>query len=116
MVTTTAACQVVWLRRILNDLAHVEKEPTPIFCDNSSAIALSRNHVFHKKIKHIDTRFHFIRELVQNGEISLDFCGSRDQLENIFTKPLGKNIFEFQRKNLGIASVDNYRVEIRTEC
>jgi hypothetical protein len=64
------------MRRILKDMSHTENDPTPIFCDNTSAIALSKNHVFHKKRKHIDTRFHFKRELVNNGDIALQFCGS----------------------------------------
>ena len=96
----------LWLRRILKDMSHTEKDPTPIFYDNTSAIALSKNHVFHKKIKHIDTRFHFIRELVNNGDIVLQFCGSRDQLANIITKSLGKSVFDFQRQHLGIINVD----------
>jgi hypothetical protein len=84
----------------------MEKKPTIIFCDNNSAIALPKNLVFHKKNKHIDTSFHFIQELVNNGDISLQFCGSKDQLTHIFTKPLGKIVFEFQRKHLGIVSAD----------
>jgi hypothetical protein len=83
------------MQRLLNDMSHREKEPTPIFCDNTSTIALSKKRVFHKKSNHIDTRFHFIHELVNNGEIIVQFCGSRDQLANIFTKPLGKTIFYF---------------------
>jgi hypothetical protein len=106
VVATSASCQAVWLRRILNDMSHTEKAPTPIFCDNTSAIALSKNHVFHKKSKLIDTRFHFIHELVNNGDIALQFCGSRDQLSDIFTKPLGKSVFDFQRQHLGIISAD----------
>jgi hypothetical protein len=103
---SSTSCQAVWLRRILKDMPHTKNDPTPIFCDNTSAIALSKNHVFHKKSKHIDTRFHFIRELVNNGDITLQFCGSRDQLADIFTKPLGKSVFDFQRQHLGIISVD----------
>jgi hypothetical protein len=76
VAATSASCQAVWLRRILKDMSHTEKDPTPIFCDNTSAISLSKNHVFHKKSKHIDTRFHFIRELVNNGDIALQLCGS----------------------------------------
>ena len=64
-------CQAVWLRRVLRDLCHEQEEGTTIYCDNSSAIALSKNSVFHKRTKHIDTKFHFIRELVNNGEIVL---------------------------------------------
>jgi hypothetical protein len=62
--------------------------------------------VFHKKIKHIDTHFHFICKLVNNGDIALQFRGSRDQLADIFTKPLGKSVFYFQRQHLGIISAD----------
>jgi hypothetical protein len=106
VAATSASCQVVWLRRILKDMSHTEKDPTPICCDNTPTIALSKNHVFHKKRKHIDSRFHFIHELVNNGDIALQFYGSRDQLTYIFTKPLGKSIFDFQRQHLGIINAD----------
>ena len=106
VATPSASCQAVWMRRILNDMSHIENEPTPIFRDNTLAISLSKNRVFHKKINHIDTRFHFIRELVNNGEITLQFCGSRDYLLDNFTNPLGKIVFVFQRQHLGIISAD----------
>jgi hypothetical protein len=78
------------MRRLLNDMSHIEKEPTPIFYDNTSTIALSKNHVFQKNIKHIDIMFHFILELVNNSDITLQFCGAKDQFTEIVTKPLGK--------------------------
>jgi len=68
---TAATCQAVWLRRVLRDLCHEQEKGTTIYSDNSSAIALSKNYVFHKRKKYIDTKFHFIRELVNNGEIVL---------------------------------------------
>ena len=95
VVGTSLACHAVWLRRILSDLAHEEKEPNPIFCDNISTIALSKNHVFHCKSNHIDTRYHFIRDLVNDGSIMLHFFGLKEQLVEIFIKPLGRNTFEF---------------------
>ena len=67
VAATAAACQAVWMRRMLRSLAQEQAKATVIFCDNSSAIALSKNSVFHKRTKHIDTRFHYIRELVSNG-------------------------------------------------
>jgi hypothetical protein len=79
VVATSPFCQDVWLRRILKDKSHTENDPTPIFFYNTSAISLSKNHAFHKKRKHIDTRFHFIRELVNNGDIALQLCASRDR-------------------------------------
>ena len=55
VTATTAACQTIWMRRTLYELQHEQNEPTQIFRDNKSAIALSRNHVFHKRSKTIDT-------------------------------------------------------------
>eukprot|EP00253_Pinus_taeda_P008997 PITA_08997 len=78
MAATTPACQAVWLRRVLRDLCHEQEIGRTIYCDNSSAIALSKNSVFHKRTKHIDTKFHFIRELVNNGEIVLQHCRAED--------------------------------------
>lgn len=75
---TAATCQVVWMRRMLRSLGQEQAKTTVIFCDNSSAIALSKNSVFHKRKKHIDTRFHYIRELVINGEITLQHCTTQE--------------------------------------
>ena len=59
-------------------MGHTKNNPTSIFCDNSYAIRLSKHNVFHIKIKQIDARYHFIRELVNDGQISLLFCGSKE--------------------------------------
>jgi hypothetical protein len=77
VAATKIACHAVWLKRLLMDFGYTTKEPILIFCDNNSIISLSKNNVFHQKIKHIDTRFHFIRELVKNGDIFLKFYGSK---------------------------------------
>ena len=84
VAATSAACQDVWMRRVLKELSQDHQESTTILCDNHSAIALSKNHVFHKRTKHIDIRFHFIRELVSNKEICLEFCRSEDQLAHFY--------------------------------
>ena len=102
VAATAAACQAVWLRRVLRDLCHEQEKGTTIYCDNSSAISLSKNSVFHKRTKHIDTKFHFIRELVNNCEIVLQHCSTEDQLADIFTKPLTKKSFDHFRKCLGM--------------
>ena len=88
-------------------MGHTKKYTNSIFCDNSSAIYLSKHNVFYRKGKHIDTRYHFIRELVNDGQISLQFCGSMEQLVDMFTRPLGTNTFENQRDCLGIDSVED---------
>eukprot|EP00253_Pinus_taeda_P020784 PITA_20784 len=83
VAATAAACQAVWMRRMLRSLGQEQAKATVIFCDNSSAIALSKNSVFHKRTKHIDTRFHYIRELVNNGEIVLEHCRTQEQVADI---------------------------------
>ena len=87
VAATAAACQTVWMKRTLSELQYEQNEPTSIFCDNNSTIAQSRNHAFHKRSKHIDTRYHFIYELVNNNEISVEFCTSGNQFADVFTKP-----------------------------
>eukprot|EP00253_Pinus_taeda_P029907 PITA_29907 len=114
VAATAAACQAVWMRRMLRSLGKEQAKATVIFCDNSSAIALSKNSVFHKRTKHIDTRFHYIRELVSNGEITLQHCRTQEQVADILTKPLDQKSFEFLRKCLGMTV--NPAVEIKGEC
>lgn len=74
VAATSAACEAVWLRRILDDLQQTSEEATTIYCDNMSAIAMTKNPVFHARTKHIELRHHFIRELAEKKEIELQFC------------------------------------------
>ena len=92
---TSVACQVVWMQRVMKDLMHEQDESTTTYCDKKSTIALSKNHIFYKRTKHINTRYHFISELVNNREISLEYCRSEDQLADIFTKALSQEKFEY---------------------
>lgn len=64
-------CEEVLMRRILRDLCYEQEGTTNIFCNNNSVIKLSKNYAFYKGTKHIDTKYHFIRELINNGEIVL---------------------------------------------
>ena len=105
VATTSAACQALWLRRVLDGLKQKQQGSTTIYCDNTSMITLSKNSLFHQKGKHIYTRYHFIRELVSNGEVDLKPCKSSDRLADIFTKPLAKDVFEFQKRNLNVVSL-----------
>lgn len=114
MAATAATCQAVWMRRMLRSLGQEQTKAIVIFCDNSSAFALSKKSVFHKRTKHINTRFHYIRELVSNGEIVLQHCRTQEQVADILTKPLDHKNFEFLRKCLDMT--DNPTVEIKGEC
>jgi len=93
------------MRRILNELLYEQNGVTQIVCDNKSAITLSKNHIFHKQSKHIDMRYHFIREMVNGKEIYVQFCRSEEQFVDIFTKPLGNELFKIHRDNIGVCKL-----------
>lgn len=67
IAATLAACQAVWLRRLVADCDQKQADATEIFCDNRSAIAMSKKPAFHSRTKHIDIRYHYIRSLVSTG-------------------------------------------------
>ncbi|GKC16613.1 uncharacterized mitochondrial protein-like protein [Tanacetum coccineum] len=68
MTAIVAACQAIWLRELLVEVTGLERQKVIIRVDNNSAIALSKNPVFHGRSKHIHTRYHFIRECVENEQ------------------------------------------------
>ena len=74
----------------------------PFFCDNTSAIAITQNPIQHSRTKHIDIRYHFIREHVMNGIVELHFVPSEKQLADIFTKPLDESTFSRLVSELGM--------------
>nr|GEZ44131.1 hypothetical protein [Tanacetum cinerariifolium] len=76
----------------------------PMYCDNKSAIALCCNNVQHSRSKHIDIRYHFIKELVENGVIELYFVNTEYQLADLFTKAIGRDRIEFLINKLGMRS------------
>ncbi|GJR30405.1 hypothetical protein Tco_1106637 [Tanacetum coccineum] len=74
----------------------------PLYCNNKSVIALCCNNVQHSRAKHIDVRYHFIKEQVENGIVELYFVRVEYQLVDIFTKPLPRERFNFLIEKLGI--------------
>ena len=80
----------------------VIKELVVIFCDNTSAINISKNPVMHSKTKNIIIKYHFVRELVQDKEIILKYVHTKEQIADIFTKPLPKDAFLYLRGKLGV--------------
>lgn len=88
---TSCATQAVWLRQLMEVLHHEQKIPTTILCDNKSEIALSKNPVYHGRTKHINVKFHYIRALVNDKVIEVQYCPTGDQIAYIFTKALKAN-------------------------
>jgi hypothetical protein len=88
MAASLEACEALWLRKLLLGLFGEELHATVIHCDNQSCIRLSENPVFHDRSKHIDIRYHFIRDCVQRGAMRLDYIQTDEQMVDIFTKAL----------------------------
>ena len=96
------ASQVVWMRRVLHQLGHTQKKSTIVMCDNNYMIKLSKNPVMHGRSKHIDVRFHFLRELTNDGIIELIHCGIEEQTVDVMTKPLKLESFQRFRSHMGM--------------
>ncbi|GKE58924.1 hypothetical protein Tco_1498109 [Tanacetum coccineum] len=112
--STSGACQLLggklmcWSAKKQQSVAmsSVEAEyVVPIFCDNTSAIAISNNSVLHSRTKHIDIRYHFIRDHILKGDIELHFIPTQYQLADIFTKPLDEPTFKRLIVELGMLNI-----------
>lgn len=94
-------------KKMLSDLNQTQNGATTTFCDNRSAIAMTRNPVLHNRTKHIAIKHHFIRELVVEGEVELEFCRTDQQLADLFTKSLSRGKFEEFRDKLLIGNFES---------
>jgi hypothetical protein len=88
----------------LSDLEVKYTASIPIHCDNTSAISVSKNPVFHSKTKHIPIKYHFLREKVSNEIVQIHYIPTTEHIADIFTKPLPKTPFEYLRQKLGVIS------------
>ena len=90
------------MKQTLKDIYVLYKEPITILCDSTSTISISKNLVMHSKTRHIPIKYHFIREHVLEKIVKLGHIGTKDQVADIFTKPLPKETFEYLRQKLGV--------------
>ncbi|KAL5540945.1 hypothetical protein UlMin_044921 [Ulmus minor] len=102
VAATSCVCHAVWLRNLLKELSMTQEDPTQICVDNKSAIALAKNPVFHDRSKHIDIRYHYIRECIARKDVQVEYVKSQDQIADIFTKPLKFEDFARLRNLLGL--------------
>uniref|UniRef100_A0A5B7BDL9 Putative polyprotein n=1 Tax=Davidia involucrata TaxID=16924 RepID=A0A5B7BDL9_DAVIN len=107
MVAASTACQVIWLRQLLDELNQKKITPTKIFGDKKSAISPSKDPVFHGRSKHIDIKFHYIHELVKGNEIAMEFCKSKDQITDILTKPLKAEAYYKLKNMMGMCNSES---------
>nr|GEZ31276.1 copia protein [Tanacetum cinerariifolium] len=114
-VSLSACCaQVIWMRTQLLDYGY-KYNRIPMYSDSKSAIAISCNPVQHSKAKHIDIRYHFIKEHVEKGTVELYFVGTEYQLADLFTKALPKERFEYLVHRIGIRCMTPTQLESQTK-
>ena len=98
---------------MLSELKNKKKGSTKILCDNKFVIALTKNPLFYGRSKHISIKFHYIKELVKNQEIELEFCRLKYQVANIFTKLLKTDVFKKLKIMFGVI---DFRTQIKGDC
>ena len=92
----------MWFKHMFKELGMPIIVPIPICSDNNGAIFISNNPIQERRMKHIDVKFHYIRELIENGDIEVLRVDTNDNIADIFTKPLGRVKFEHFRGLLGL--------------
>ena len=103
MALSEATQEAVWLKAFLRELGEMaDDEAVKIYEDNQGSIALAKNPEFHKRTKHIDIRYHFVREKVEDGQVVLEYISTKDMLADIMTKPITAMQFEVLRNKLGV--------------
>eukprot|EP00253_Pinus_taeda_P012097 PITA_12097 len=102
MVVSQAACEAIWMWKILVGLFDQMMDPTVIYCDNQSCIKLFENPVFHEKSKHIYICYHHLRDCVARRIMLLKYISTEEQDANILTKALSKCKFEFHRDRIRV--------------
>ena len=102
MALSSAAQEAVWMRELVSDLGNPPNNSTVIFEDNQSAISMAKNPQYHGRTKHINIKYHFIREQVANATICLKYCKTEDMLTDLLTKGVGPEKFERLRVLYGM--------------
>jgi hypothetical protein len=108
---TEGAKEAIHLKRLVWEFNHqrplpddVQQEPVTLYCDNQSTIFVSKNPAEHKMMKHVDVRHKWIQEKVEEKEFEVDYVPTKDQVADILTKALARQLFERHRLNLGVVS------------
>eukprot|EP00253_Pinus_taeda_P006568 PITA_06568 len=100
-----ASKEALWLRQILSELGFEQQHPTTLWCDNQSAIQLCKDPVQHQRSKNIELHMHFIRKLIHDHVLEVQYCSTDDQVADIFTKALTEAKFTKLRYMLRVQEV-----------
>jgi len=102
MATMDAAKECIWLHRLTEPLFGAASTPTTLYCDNQAALHLAEDDNYHACTKHIDIRYHFIRQTITQKQIAMEYCPTEEMMADILTKALPKYKAAIHVQNLGI--------------
>ncbi|MBY3556123.1 Ty1/Copia family ribonuclease HI, partial [Modestobacter lapidis] len=104
VAASEAAKEAVWIRKFISELGVVPaiESPIPLYCDNNGAIAQAKEPRSHQKSKHIERRFHMIREIIERGDISMQRVASEDNTADPLTKALTQKVLDRHLKKMGM--------------
>ena len=105
MAATNIMKEAIWLQVLLEDLGYLQVNTTIIHANNQDCIALACNSVTHTHTKHINICHHFICEHVENKEVNLQYCSTKNMIADIFIKQLFQEAFEHFQSALGINKI-----------
>ena len=88
-------CEVLWIKRLLEDLKIQSSLPMKVHCDNKAAIAIAHNPVLHDRTKHVEVDKHFIKEKIEEGGICMSYIPTAEQIADVLTKGLYKGQFNY---------------------
>jgi hypothetical protein len=108
ITAANAMCQALWLARVLAEVQGSALSTPLLRVDNKSIIALIKNLVLHVQSKHIEVKYHLVRESIENDRIKVEFIRSEEQLGNILTKPLGRVKFLELHTKIGLIDIDGH--------
>ena len=97
-----STAEIIYLRKILNELGRLGKYLTLMYGDSKGSILLARNNVFHSRTKHIGIAYHYSRSRVNEGDIELIYISTDDNVADLFTKPVSRKMFIRLFKLIGL--------------
>ncbi|XP_072062114.1 secreted RxLR effector protein 161-like [Arachis hypogaea] len=109
VAATTCACHVIWLKILLKELHLEQAKSTKIMMDNKLATALAKNPIFHDRSKHIEPKYHFIRQCIENMHVEVEYVKSLDQVADIFTKTLKYIAFQKLRIMIRVGKIIKFK-------
>ena len=102
---THTTCELMWIKNLMTELGFQVKKLMVMFCDNQAATYIASNPMFHERTKHIEVDCHFIHEVVLKGEVVTPYVMSENQLSDVFTKAVSRDLFVRFCSKLGMTNI-----------